>query len=55
VHDALTHQVGVLNAQVNFDAKEVLVEYDPSKTEPAMIADLLQKDTNGRYTATVKS
>ncbi|MBM3464723.1 MAG: cation transporter [Armatimonadetes bacterium] len=55
MHDALTRQVGVLKAAVNFDTKEVVVEYDPTKTKPATIAGQLQKDTDGRYTATIKS
>lgn len=40
---------------VDFQTKEAVVTYDPSKTDPQSLVRYLSDQTGGRYTATVKS
>jgi len=55
VQSTLSHLDGVIQAEVNFDAKTATVKYDSARTQPDKIASGLSQATNGKYTAKVKS
>ncbi len=52
---ALSRLDGVIEVDVDFDAKLAFVVYDPAKTTPVKVAEGLAQATRGKYKAMVKS
>ena len=53
MRDTLSQIPGVKSAEIRFEAKEAEVTYD--KVTPNVIAEELDKRTQGRYQATLKN
>ena len=55
MRDTLSQIPGVKSAEIRFEAKEAEVTYDKDKVTPNVIAEELDKRTQGRYQAKLKN